>query len=52
MKVRGTIAPLRAVATAEAHQVPDSRVADLVQAGKVRVGMHSFMYTKDPEPAS
>ena len=32
---------------AEAQQVPDPRVADLVQAGKVRVGVHSVMYTKD-----
>jgi len=30
-----------------AQQVPDPRVADLVQAGKIRVGMHSIMYTKD-----
>ena len=33
---------------AEAQQVPDPRVADLVQAGKIRVGMHSVMYTMDP----
>src|SRR5262249_56971499 len=32
---------------AEAQHVPDPRVADLVQAGKIRVGMHSIMYTKD-----
>ena len=32
---------------AEAQQVPDPRVADLVQAGKVRIGVHSVMYTKD-----
>jgi len=32
---------------AEAQQVPDPRVADLLQAGKIRVGMHSVMYTKD-----
>jgi hypothetical protein len=29
------------VSFAEAQQVPDPRVADLVQAGKIRVGMHS-----------
>jgi hypothetical protein len=34
---------------AEAQQVPDPRVADLVQAGKIRVGVHSVMYTKDPK---
>src|SRR5262249_5469718 len=32
---------------AEAQQVPDPRVADLVQAGKMRVGVHSIMYTED-----
>src|SRR5262249_40565930 len=32
---------------AEAQPVPDLRIADLVQAGKIRVGMHSVMYTKD-----
>src|SRR5262249_4348510 len=32
---------------AEAQQVPDPRVADLLQAGKIRVGMHSVMYTRD-----
>jgi polar amino acid transport system substrate-binding protein len=31
---------------AEAQQTSDPRVADLLQAGKIRVGMHSF-YTKD-----
>src|SRR5712671_3813310 len=35
------------VSLAEAQQLPDPRVADLVQAGKIRVGMHSIMYTKD-----
>ena len=33
---------------AEAQPVADPRVADLVQAGKIRVGMHSIMYTNDP----
>src|SRR5262249_53271539 len=32
---------------AEAQPVSDPRIADLVQAGKIRVGMHSIMYTKD-----
>jgi polar amino acid transport system substrate-binding protein len=32
---------------AEAQQVSDSRVADLVKAGKIRVGVHSIMYTND-----
>src|SRR5262245_55050173 len=32
---------------AAAQQVPDPRVADLLQGGKIRVGMHSIMYTKD-----
>jgi polar amino acid transport system substrate-binding protein len=34
---------------AMAQQVPDPRIADLVQAGTIRVGMHSFMYTNDPK---
>jgi polar amino acid transport system substrate-binding protein len=36
-------------AIAEAQQVSDPRVADLVRAGKIRVGVHSVMYTKDPQ---
>jgi polar amino acid transport system substrate-binding protein len=32
-----------------AQQVPDPRIADLAQAGKIRVGMHSFMYANDPQ---
>ena len=36
-------------ATAEAQQVSDPRVADLLRAGKIRVGVHSVMYTKDPQ---
>jgi polar amino acid transport system substrate-binding protein len=35
------------VSLAEAQQVPDPRVTDLVRTGKIRVGMHSVMYTKD-----
>jgi len=34
---------------AEAQQISDARVADLVQAGKIRVGVHSVMYDKDPQ---
>src|SRR4051812_47171700 len=34
------------VSPAEAQRTTDPRVADLVQAGKIRVGIHSF-YTKD-----
>src|SRR5581483_6077818 len=33
---------------AEAQPVPDPRVVDLQQAGKIRVGMHSIMYANDP----
>ena len=36
-------------AIAESQQVSDPRVADLVRAGKIRVGVHSVMYTKDPQ---
>jgi len=31
----------------EAQHSPDPRVADLVQAGKIRVAVHSVMYTMD-----
>jgi len=34
---------------AEAQQTADARVADLLQAGKIRVGVHSVMHTKDPQ---
>src|SRR6266545_8278853 len=33
---------------ADAQQAPDSRVADLVRAGKVRIALFSGQYTKDP----
>ena len=48
MKERLLIFALTAILAshAEAQQTSDPRVADLVQAGKIRVGMHSF-YTKD-----
>ncbi len=36
-------------AIAESQQVSDPRVADLVRAGKIRVGVHSVMYTKDAQ---
>jgi polar amino acid transport system substrate-binding protein len=34
---------------AAAQQAADPRVADLVQAGKIRVAVHSIMYTNDPQ---
>jgi polar amino acid transport system substrate-binding protein len=40
---------LAAVATADAQQTTDPRVADLVRAGKVRVALHLPQFTKDPE---
>ena len=36
-------------AIAETQQASDPRVADLARAGKVRVGVHSVMYTKGPQ---
>jgi polar amino acid transport system substrate-binding protein len=36
------------VAVTEA-QGADPRIADLINAGKMRVGVHSIMYTKDPQ---
>jgi len=35
------------VSPTEAQQSSDPRVADLVRAGKIRVGVHSIMYTTD-----
>jgi polar amino acid transport system substrate-binding protein len=37
------------IETADAQQAPDPRIADLVQAGKVRVGLFSTQYAKDPK---
>jgi polar amino acid transport system substrate-binding protein len=39
---------LAGMSTAGAQQGPDPRVADLVRAGKVRVGLFSTQFTKDP----
>src|SRR5262249_14583637 len=41
--------PAMLASLAEAQQVSDARVADLVKAGKIRVGVHSVMYTMDPQ---
>jgi len=40
------LAPL---AAADAQQASDPRVADLVSAGKVRVGLHLPQFVKDPQ---
>jgi polar amino acid transport system substrate-binding protein len=43
------LALLAGASLANAQQISDPRVADLVQAGKLRVGLFpSFLYTKDP----
>ena len=43
-------ASLLATATgSEAQQAADPRVADIVGAGKIRVGMHLPQFTKDPK---
>lgn len=39
---------LWAIAGGSSAQTPDPRAADLVQAGKVRVGLFSSQYVKDP----
>ena len=39
---------LATVATADAQQTADPRVADLVRAGRIRVGLHLPQFTKDP----
>ena len=41
-------AVLMVATIADAQQVPDPRVADLIRAGKVRVGLFPPQYTKDP----
>lgn len=42
------VAPLLAAMVADAQQVPDPRVADLVSAGKIRVALFLPQYAKDP----
>jgi len=39
---------LATVAGAEAQQTADPRVADIVRAGKVRVGLHLPQFVQDP----
>jgi polar amino acid transport system substrate-binding protein len=39
---------LASIVTANAQQAPDTRVADLVKAGKIRVGLFPPQYIKDP----
>jgi polar amino acid transport system substrate-binding protein len=41
----GLLAP---ATTADAQQAPDPRVADIVRAGKVRIGLHLPQFVKDP----
>lgn len=43
-----TVALLVGTPIANGQQVPDPRVADLVQAGKIRVGLFVPQYIKDP----
>jgi hypothetical protein len=42
------VALLVGTSIAQAQQVPDPRVADLARAGKIRVALFPWMYTKDP----
>lgn len=42
------VALLATVVSADAQQAADPRVADLVQVGKIRVGLHLPQFTKDP----
>lgn len=43
-----TTALLTTMASAEAQQATDPRVADMVRAGRIRVALHLAQYTKDP----
>jgi polar amino acid transport system substrate-binding protein len=45
--VAAAVALLAAVPAAHAQQDPDARIADIVRAGKLRVGLHSLQYAKD-----
>lgn len=40
---------LTTVATADAQQAADPRIADIVRAGKVRVGVHLPQFVRDPK---
>src|SRR5215831_19011351 len=42
------LALLASAATTRAQQTPDARVADMVRAGKLRVGLFPPQYVKDP----
>jgi len=42
------IALMTATSTVQSQQAPDSRIADLVRAGRVRVALFLPQYTKDP----
>src|SRR5689334_14616992 len=44
----GILAATLLSGTANAQQGPDPRIADLAQAGKIRVGVHSVMYKTNP----
>jgi polar amino acid transport system substrate-binding protein len=43
-----TVALLATVTSGEAQQATDPRVADIVRAGKVRIGLHLPQFAKDP----
>jgi polar amino acid transport system substrate-binding protein len=42
------LAALPAIVTTADAQAPDRRIADIVQAGKIRVGLHLPQFVKDP----
>src|SRR6478752_2474585 len=42
------LAALSAMVTTADAQAPDRRIADIVQAGKIRVGLHLPQFVKDP----
>jgi len=41
------LALLAAVPAAHAQQEPDTRIADIVKAGKLRIGLHSLQYARN-----
>ena len=46
------VALVASIGTANAQQAPDPRVADLVEAGKVQVGLFSTQYTRETKVLS
>jgi hypothetical protein len=51
LRVLFIVPALLATMVSALAQQPDPRVADLVQAGKIRVGLHLPQFVRTPSPA-